>query len=147
MEIREEGSKAEDSVSVLSGSWDSDDSDSMSLESVGSDEDSAMESAMTKTMVERNMRNRLETVDKQHQVEKVQAEDEEKNHVLKFLLTSNPVAFDCIGALLHQNLWWWGMGSELMHKMEVTMRTLHMNIVDNWESESELIEDVEWLVA
>ena len=38
------------------------------------------------------------------------------------------------------------MGSDLMCKVEVTMRTLHMNLMDNWVNESELIEDVEWSV-
>ena len=90
------------------------------MESVSLDEDSTMDLVSTRAMVERNMRNRPETIDAKQEVEMAQVEDEAKDKVKEFLL-NHPVMFDCINALLHQDLWWWGMGSELMHKVEVTM--------------------------
>ena len=135
----------EDGTSVLGGLWVSDDSVSLSLESVDLDDESVMESVSTKTTVERNMRSRHETTDAKQEIEAMNTEDEEKNEVVKFLLSAS-VPFNCIGAPLCQDLWWWGMGSDLMYKVEVTVRTLHMNLMDNWVKESVLIEDAEWSV-
>ena len=97
--------REEDSVSALSRSWESDDSVSLSLESVDLDDESVMESVSTKTTVERNMRSRHETTDAKQEIEVMNAEDEEKNKVVKFLL-SNSVAFDCTSAPLCQDPWW-----------------------------------------
>ena len=68
-----------DSMRVLNGSWESDDSVSMLLESVSLDEDSAMDSVMTRTMVERNTRNIPQTIDTKQEVEMVQVEHDTKN--------------------------------------------------------------------
>ena len=69
------------------------------------------------------MRSGHETKDAKQEIEAMDAKDEAKNEVVKFLLNDS-VAFDGISALLHQNLWWWGMGSDLIHKVEMTVRTL-----------------------
>ena len=69
-------SEDEDSMSALSWFLDSDDLVSLSLESVSLDEDSVIDSVLTKTTVDRNVRNRFETMDTTQEVEMVSAKEE-----------------------------------------------------------------------
>ena len=67
-ENEDDNARDKDSVSVLRGLWVSDDSVSLSLESLDLDDDSVMESVLTKTAVERNVRSRHETTDAKQEI-------------------------------------------------------------------------------